>query len=205
MKSAYCGLAALYTSQKPAVVVHPGGAVKRAIAVTITVAAGLFAANMLGVAVAEAPTGTPLRTVSVQGTATVPIGQGDSGAAATAVYREGMAGAVADGQSKAAFLAGKLSATLGAVQSLAEGGGYINCTGGPEGGYAEYEGEQPDFGYAPQPGIASPLAAAAPKTARRVTHGAARRHARRKKPTAKKATAISCKLTAQVSLVYTIA
>ena len=125
---------------------------KRAIAVMIAIAAGLFAANMLGVAVAEAPTGTPLRTVSVQGTATVPIGQSASAAAATAVYREGMAGAVADGQSKAAFLAGKLSATLGAVQSVAEAGGYINCTGGPEGGYAEYEGEQPDFGYAPQQG-----------------------------------------------------
>jgi hypothetical protein len=60
------------------------------------------AANMLGVAVAEAPTGTPLRTISVQGTATLPIGQGDNAAAATAVYREGMAGAVTDGQSKAA-------------------------------------------------------------------------------------------------------
>lgn len=177
---------------------------KRAIAVMITVAAGLIAANMLGVAVAEAPTGTPLRTVSVQGTATLPIGQNDSAAEATAVYREGMAGAIADGQSKAAFLAGKLSATLGPAQSVAEGGGYINCTGGPESGYAEYEGEQPDFGYAPQPGIASPLAAAAPKGAVRVAHGAPPKHAKRKKPKAKKATALSCKLTAQVSLVYTI-
>ncbi len=40
---------------------------------------------MLGVAVAEAPTGTPLRTISVQGTATLPIGQGDNAAAATAI------------------------------------------------------------------------------------------------------------------------
>jgi hypothetical protein len=178
---------------------------KKAIAVMVAVAAGLFAANMLGVAVAEAPTGTPLRTISVQGTATLPIGQSDNGAAATAVYRDAMAGAVADGQSKAAFLAGKLSATLGAAQSVAEGGGYINCTGGPESDYAEYEGEQPDFGYAPQPGIAAPLAAAAPKAAGGVTRGSRPRHVRRKRPRAKKATAISCKLTAQVSLVYTIA
>jgi hypothetical protein len=158
---------------------------------------------MLGVAVAEAPTGTPLRTVSVQGTATVPIGQGDSGAAATAVYREGMASAVADGQSKAAFLAGKLSATLGAVQSVGEGGGYINCTGGPEGGYAEYEGEQPDFGTAPRSfGVAAPQAAASKGApAPQVSHRPKVKHRR---PTAKKAAAVSCNLTAQVSVIYAI-
>jgi hypothetical protein len=181
--------------------------VKRAIAVMVTLAAGLFAANMLGVAVAEAPTGTPPRTISVQGTATLPIGQADNAAAATAVYREGMAGAVVDGQSKAAFLASKLSAALGAVQSVAEGGGYINCTGGSESTYVEYEGEQPDFGSAAQPGIVAPVAAAAPTSAARgVTRGAAPKlkRAKRKHPKAKKATAASCKLTAQVSLVYTI-
>lgn len=178
---------------------------KRAIAATITVAAGFFAANMLGVAVAEAPTGTPLRTISVQGTATLPIGQGDNAAAATAVYREGMADAVTDGQSKAAFLASKLGATLGAVQSVVEGGGYINCTGGPESGYAEYEGEQPDFGSAAQPRIVAPAASAAPPNAASgVTHRARPKRAKRKHPTAKKAAATSCTLTAQVSLVYTI-
>jgi hypothetical protein len=175
--------------------------VKSAAAAAIAVAAGLFAANMLGVAVAEAPTGTPLRTISVQGTAMLPIGQGDSAAAATAVYREGMAGAVADGQSKAAFLAGKLGATLGVAQSVAEGGGYIDCTGGPE-SYAEYEGEQPDFGSAAPANIVAPAAAAAPTKA--ATLGAKTKRAKRKHPKAKKATAVSCKLTAQVSLIYTI-
>ena len=163
---------------------------KRAIAVMVTLAAGLFAADMLGVAVAEAPTGTPLRTVSVQGTATLPIGQADNAATATAVYREGMASAVIDGQSKATFLASKLGATLAAVQSVAEGGGYINCIGGSESTYAEYEGEQPDFGSAPR--LVAPVAAAAPTSAARgVTRGAAPKRAKRKHPKAKKATAAS--------------
>ena len=181
----------------------------RAVAAAIIVAAGLFAANMLGVAVAEAPTtGTPLRTVSVEGTATVPIGQTDNAAAATAVYREGMAAAVDDGQSKASFLASKLGATLGAAQSVGEGGGYINCTGGPETGpesYAEYEGEQPDFGTA-RPNTVAPLAAAAPskQAASTLSNRARRKRAKRKHPTAKKATAVSCKLSAQVSLIYTL-
>jgi hypothetical protein len=183
--------------------------VNRAVAATIIVAAGLFAANMLGVAVAEAPTtGTPLRTVSVEGTASVPIGQTDTAAAATAVYREGMAAAVDDGQSKASFLASKLGATLGAAQSVGEGGGYIDCTGGPESGpesYAQYEGEQPDFGYA-RPSAVAPLGASvlASKAAPRASRPTPRKHTKRKHPTAKKATAVSCKLTAQVSLIYTL-
>ena len=144
---------------------------KSAVAATITVAAGLFAANMLGVAVAEAPTtATPLRTISVQGTATLPIGQGDNAAA-----------------------------TLGAVQSVAEGGGYINCTGAPESAYAEYEGEQPDFGSAAQPRAVVPLAASKPTNA-----AARRKRAKSKHPRAKKAAAVSCTLTAQVALIYAI-
>lgn len=176
---------------------------KRAIAAIVAVAAGLFAANMLGVAVAEAPTGTSLRTISVQGVATLPIGSSDSAAAATAVYRQGMAGAVADGQSKAEFLTGKVGATLGGVQSVIEGGGYITCSGGAD-GYAEYEGEQPDFGSAPQPGVSTPAAASTPEAAH-VTHKAKAKRPKRKHPKAKKAAAVSCTLTAQVSLIYAIA
>jgi hypothetical protein len=178
--------------------------VKSAVAATIAVVAGLFAANMLGVAIAEAPTtATPLRTISVQGTATLPIGQADNAAAATAVYREGMAGAVADGQSKAAFLASKVGATLGAVQSVAEGGGYISCSGAPESGYAEYEGEQPDFGSPPS--SISVLPSAESESAPRV--GAVRKPTLKhpkKRVSAKKASAAKCKLTASVALVYAI-
>jgi Protein of unknown function (DUF541) len=173
---------------------------KSAIAAIMTLAAGLFAANMLGVAVAEAPTVTPGRTVSVEGVANVPIAQGENAAGANAVYRQGMAAAVADAQNKAEFLASKLGGTLGAVQSIAEGGGNIECTGTvSEEGYARYEGEQPDFGTSSPRVVAAPLAASRPATVRRKTPAK-----RKKRTTAKKATAASCTLSTNVSLVYTL-
>jgi hypothetical protein len=172
--------------------------VKPAFATTVAVAAVLFAASMLGVAVAEAPTGTPLRTIAVQGVANVPIGQNDNVQAATAVYREAMAAAVGDGQSKASFLAGKVTASLGPVQTVTEEGGYIACRGGGETGYAEYEGEQPDFGSPPRPSVVAGVAAPAARPVQRV------KRRKRKSPAAHKATAGTCTLTAQVSLVYTI-
>jgi len=175
---------------------------KLSIAATVAVLAGLVAANMLGVASAEAPTtASPTRIVSVQGVASVPIAQGASAAVANAIYREAMAAAVADGQSKAEFLAGRAGATLGSVQSIAEGGGYIQCTGGEEGGYVEYGGQQPDFGSATtssQPGVVE--GAAAP-----VVHKPAVKHRKPSKPPiAKPATATSCTLRTQVLLVYTL-
>jgi hypothetical protein len=173
------------------------------VAATLTLVVGLFVANMLGVATAEAPTVTSTRTLSVQGVATVPIGQRDSAAEATAVYRQGQAAAVADGQSKAEFLAGKVGSAPGAIQSVIEGGGYIECNGGEESEYASYEGGQPDFGNGPQPSVAAPTSASAPAVAH-VKRGKVK-HAKRKRPTAKKAASVSCVLTAQVSLIYAIA
>ncbi len=178
---------------------------KRTLAAILAVVAALFAANMLGVAVAEAPTVSTLRTISVQGVATLPIGQSDNAAAATAVYREAAGDAVVDGQSKASFLAGKVSGTVATVQSVTEDGGYINCTAGGESEYAAYEGEEPDFGSAPQTNVGAvvPKSAAAPAgQAAPATPRAKLKRKRRKHPTAKKASAGSCKLTAQVSLVY---
>jgi hypothetical protein len=161
---------------------------------------------MLSVAVAEAPTVTPLRTISVEGVATLPIGQFADGPTATAVYREGMAAAVTDAQGKASFLAGKVGGTAASVQSVVEGGGYIGCIGGDESSYAEYDGVEPDFGSAPQTSVATPLAASsAPAkgsapTVKRVKP----KRATHKRPVAKKAAAVSCTLTAQVSLVYVL-
>src|SRR5271165_1631531 len=77
---------------------------------------------MLGVAAAEAPTTTSLRTVSVEGVASEPLAQGANAASATAVYRQAMAAAVADGQAKAEFLAQKVGATVGVAQSVAVAG-----------------------------------------------------------------------------------
>jgi len=168
----------------------------------MAVAAGLVVANMLGVAAAEAPTGTaptgtpPVRTVSVEGVATVPIAQNANLATATSVYRQGMANAVADAQSKAEFLSGKAAATLGSVQSIVEGGGYIGCTGTEESGYAQYQGEQPDFG-SPAGSVSRVLEGAATAPSK-----PALKHPG--KPKAKKAAATGCTLTADVTLVYAI-
>jgi hypothetical protein len=177
---------------------------KSAIAAIMAAAAGLVIANMLGVASAEAPTGTSVRTVAVGGVAMVPIAQGANAATATAAYRQGMAAAVSDGQSKAEFLASKAGATLASVQSIVEGGGYISCTG-DESGYTEYQGEQPDFGSPVgsvsvgrvSPGAASPPSAPPPRRP-------STRHRKRRLPAAKRAGATACTLTAQLSLVYSI-
>jgi hypothetical protein len=176
---------------------------KRLIAAILAGGAALLVASMLGVAAAEAPTTAPLRTVTVEGVASVPVAQGAKAAAATAVYRQAMANAVLDGQSKAEFLAGKVGATLGSVQSVVEGGGSISCTGGEESGYVEYEGEQPDFGSGSS---VSPITAAKGVAAPRApTHKPKKKKkTKRTTPTAKKAATGTCTLTTQVSLVDTI-
>jgi uncharacterized protein YggE len=182
---------------------------KTAIAATMAVTAGLVVANMLGVAAAEAPTtATPVSTVSVQGVATVSIAQNANVAAATSVYRQGMADAVTDGQSKAEFLASKANATLGSVQSIVEGGGSIQCTGvEEESGYAQYQGEQPDFG-SPGESISSgrvvDVAPAAAPTSRVKEKKKKKKKKETTSPAAKKSSATACTLSAAVSLVYAI-
>ena len=176
------------------------------IAATLAVVAGLVAANMLGVAAAEAPTAptAAATTVSVEGVARVPIAQDANLATATGVYRQAMGEAMTDGQSKAEFLAGKAAVTLGSVQRIVEAGGYINCTTDEETSYTEYEGEQPDFG-SPPSSIAVAPAAAAPESAA-ATGGARRptlKHPK-KRVTAHKASAAKCTLTASVALAYAI-
>jgi hypothetical protein len=175
-------------------------------AATVTTVS-LITAGLLGVASAEAPTATTPTlppTVSVQGVATEPIEQSASSATANAAYRQGMADAIGDGQAKAQFLASKAAVTLGSVQSIVEDGGYINCTSSEESGNDEYLGAQPDFG---SPGATA--AAPALSTQRSVTPGVrkpAAKHGKkkRKKPSAKQASATSCTLSTQVSLVYTL-
>jgi hypothetical protein len=177
------------------------------LAAVLGAVAALVAANAIGVAVAEAPTTATLRTVSVEGVGTLPIAQNANAETATNVYRQAMAAAVADGQVKAAFLTGKVGATLGAAQSLSEDGGEIECSsGGGEAEWEPYQGEQPDFGrargvqaVAVAPAAASPTMSSG--AARRVP---AKRRRRHRRPLAKKATAPGCKLSAQVSLVYVI-
>jgi len=169
------------------------------------VVAGLVAANMLGVASAEAPTTTTAtaRSLSVEGVANVPIAQSANLATATAVYRQAMASALVDGQGKAEFLAGKAAITLGTVQRIVEAGGYINCTNNEETSYSEYEGEQPDFGSPPSSiGVLPSAGSESPPKA-----GAVRRPTLKhpkKRISAKKASAAKCTLTASVAAVYAI-
>ncbi|HEY0517096.1 MAG TPA: hypothetical protein VGD00_08250 [Solirubrobacteraceae bacterium] len=163
-------------------------------------AAALFAASALGVAGAEAPTTAPVaRTISVDGVAVVPIPSNANAATANAVYREAMAKAVADGQGKAGFLAEKSGATVGAVDSVIEQGGYIECASASS-EYAQYEGEQPDFGRAPTPVVAPLSASAVGAPSTKVPH----RPKVKRRPHAKKASATSCNLSAEVALVYAI-
>jgi hypothetical protein len=178
---------------------------KLTLTAVLAAVAALVIANMIGTAVAEAPTTTTLRTVSVEGIGTQPIAQNADAATATAVYRQAMAAAVTDGQSKAEFLTGKVGATLGAPQTITEDGGGIECSSGGEEGWEPYQGEQPDFGSARNAGqvlssTAAPPAASSPSSA--VKRTSAKRHRKHKRPVAKKATAPGCKLTAQVSLAY---
>lgn len=166
------------------------------ITATLAAAGALVAAGMLGVATAEAPTSSSApRTVSVQGVASEAIDQSANTSTAQAVYRQGMADAIADGLAKAQFLAGKVATPLGGVQSVVEQGGYISCPG-----EAEYLGAQPDFGtatgpvtaVAPAKGVARPLARSRGRAKRRKHHAT---------PIAK-AGGVTCTLYTQVSLAY---
>jgi hypothetical protein len=191
-------------------------------AATAVVTASLILVGVLGVAGAETtttpttttsttatPTTTtvtspPLRTVSVQGVAIEPIEQSASAATATGIYRQAMASAVSDGQAKAQFLASQAGTTLGQVQSVAEGGGYIQCAGSEEG----YLGGQPDFGsagnYATPEVAPRAVAKAAPGVSKPVVKPPRKPKRKKKKGAAKKASAATCTLSTQVSLVYAL-
>jgi hypothetical protein len=165
------------------------------------VAAGLLAGGVLVLA-AEAETNTsstpqataPLRTVSVEGVATQAVSSTASAEAANGAYRQAMAAAIADGQGKAQYLAEKAGATLGAVQSIGEGGGYIGCPNG-----VEYEGVQPDFG-SNRPVFAAESAPAAKGAPTPLVHKVTKHHRRRH--SARRAAVESCTLSTDVALVY---
>jgi hypothetical protein len=183
-----------------------------ALAVTVAVVAAV-----LGVASAEGPAGSSsARVVDVEGVGVVPIPAKATAAQATAVYREGQAKALTDGQSKAQFIAEREGVALGVPITTVEDGGSIECSGWVEGEgysrYVPYEGEQPDFGVARLAGsgggspnamgTAAPPAAAGP-SAQRV---ARRPKGKKKRHTASKASvsAPGCNLTAEITLAYAL-
>jgi len=168
---------------------------RKLLTATLAAAAALIAVGLLGVAAAEAPTGSPVRTVGVEGVGSAPIAQEANGTAANAAYRQAMAAAISDGQEKATFLAGHVGGTLGAVQSVVEENGDVECESeGTE--YVRYLGVEPDFGTGRSGRIAAPEAAGALKSPK-----SAPRH-KKKKHKAKKASAVSCTVSAGVALNY---
>lgn len=181
------------------------------IVAAFAVAAAALAA--LGVAAAEGPAGsTASRVLDVEGVGVTPIPSNATAAQATAVYREGQAKALADGQAKAQFIAEKEGVALGVPTTTVEDGGSIECSGFVEGEgysrYAPYEGEQPDFGVARLTSSGSssqsvPPSAPAVSGANSVVHRPKGKH---KRHTAKKAAASapSCNLTAEITLAYAL-
>ncbi len=171
------------------------------LAATVLVAGGVIVMTAGAETTPTPPASAPVRTVSVQGLANEPIDSAASAEAATAVYRQAMAAAITDGQAKAQFLAEKAGATLGPVHSIGEGGGDIQC---PEG--EEYQGAQPDFGFAGGEvvGIASPPEAAGRATPTihkaPVTRPPAKHH--RRHSAKKSAAEPPCTLSTQIALVY---
>jgi hypothetical protein len=174
---------------------------RTAIVATAGTAAVLVAASMLGIASAETSTTPPVRSVSVEGVGGAPIDQEANSAAADAAYRLGMAAAIADAQAKAEFLAAHAGGTIGAVQGIVEDGGGLECTSpGEPNSYANYLGAQPDFGNSSvrTVGVVAPEAASKATGAPTVN---VKGH-KKKKTKAKKSSAASCTVTAQVSIVY---
>ena len=94
--------------------------------------------------------------------AVVSIERTANGVTANSTYRKALAEAVADGQSKAQLLAEKTGSTVGAIQTVSEGYGSLEC------GEAEYEGVMPDFGQGGALDATTEAAAVAPT--RRARH-----------------------------------
>ncbi len=168
----------------------------------LVAAAALIAVGMLGVASAEAPTGSPVRTVSVEGVGRAPVAQEANATAANTAYRQAMAAAISDGQEKAQFLAGHVGGTLGAVQSVIEENGGVECEAEGNEEYVRYLGAEPDFGSGRDVRAVAPEAAAqsAPGV---VKPGNAKGHKhKKKKKKARTASVISCTVSAGVALNY---
>jgi hypothetical protein len=187
----------------------------RAILIAALVLVAAAVAGTLGIAAGEGPAGSNAsRVVDVEGVGVVPIPAKATAAQATAVYREGQAKALSDGQSKAQFIAEKEGVALGVPVTTVEDGGSIECSGWVEGEgysrYVPYEGEQPDFGVArlatsgsgSGPSVMGTAAPASPSS-QRAAHRPKGRH-RRHTATKASASAPGCNLTAEITLAYAL-
>jgi hypothetical protein len=163
------------------------------------------ATGMAGIVLAAVPftaaaeTTPALHTVTVQGVGEVPISASADQATAIAAYRAGMAAAVADGLSKAQFLAAQVGTTVdspGVSPGIVEGSGYINCPS-----EVEYSGHQPDWGFGGGFISAAPTAAVKAPHPPTVHH---KKKTKKKHHVAKKAASPSCTLSTGVSITYVL-
>jgi hypothetical protein len=174
----------------------------------------LFLATFVVVApeASAEPTTTPvlLNTVNVGGVGRVPISQTANAAEADAAYHQALLQAVSDGALKAQSLAGQTGAKLGAIAAISEDGGAVSCKSAEGRESGAYTGVEPDFGTGEPPLVAvgvqgglQPLvvsAPAKPKPKKRKPRKAKERRALN--TTARKADAVSCEVTSDVSLIY---
>ncbi len=167
-----------------------------------------LAGCILGSTTAAYAAESPPPSISVDGTASVPISQFASSAEANAVYRAGLTAAIKDGLEKAEFLGAATGTKAGSIQQIIERGSSIECTQpaaeGPGLDYGGYEGATPDSGDAE--GSPARLDAVSPEVAAAApSHVTAKKHKKHKKhkATAKKSTlTVRCTLSTQVVLTY---
>jgi uncharacterized protein YggE len=74
----------------------------------------------LGIAQADDPTATTPATIVVNGTDTITLDPSASDATQQATYQTALGGALTDANQKASFIAGQVSATLGAITNVTE-------------------------------------------------------------------------------------
>ena len=172
----------------------------------LVAAAALIAAGLLGVASAEAPTTTPVRTVGVEGTGNAPIAREANATAANAAYRQAMAAAISDGLEKAQFLATRVGGTLGAVQSVVEENGVRQLRRGRQ------RIQLPTWAWNRTSGVGRPpsgrfeqAAPSASSRSRGSSPTTAHKSKPKKKKKAKKASAVSCTVSASVAVNYELA
>lgn len=160
----------------------------------VAAATGMAGALLASAPITAAAETTPLlHTVTVQGVAEVPIGASANQPAAVAAYRAAMAAAIADGLSKAQFLAAQVGTTLDNISpGIVEGSGYINCPSG-----VEYSGSQPDWAFG-----GGQFAASTPAPVAKVTRPSTAHKKRPKHHAVKKAASPSCSISAGLTITF---
>jgi uncharacterized protein YggE len=92
----------------------------RTILIALSAVLAGAALSGLGIAQADDPTATTPATIVVNGTDTITLDPSASDATQQATYQTALGGALTDANQKASFIAGQVSATLGAITNVTE-------------------------------------------------------------------------------------